>query len=356
MFIDRKEKPLKYPAGFHSVDPRIIFTDLHNDMREIQFREALREAMSEEMRRDPRVFLMGEEVAEYNGAYKVSQGMLDEFGPDRVIDTPISELGFAGVGVGAAANGVRPIVEFMTFNFSLVAIDTIINAAAKMYSMSGGQYNVPIVFRGPTGNAGQLGAQHSQNFENWYANTPGLKVVVPSNPYDAKGLLKSSIRDDDPVIFMESEMMYGDKGEVPTEEYLIPIGLADVKRAGTDVTIVSFGKIMKVALAAAQELEKENISCEVIDLRSVRPIDYKAVVESVKKTNRLVIVEEAWPLSSIATEITYHVQKYAFDYLDAPIHKINNLDVSLPYAPTLIAEILPNVEKTVRAVKAVMYR
>ncbi len=325
-------------------------------MREIQFREALREAMSEEMRRDPRVFIMGEEVAEYNGAYKVSQGMLDEFGPDRVIDTPISELGFAGVGVGAASNGVRPIVEFMTFNFSLVAIDTIINAAAKMYSMSGGQYNVPIVFRGPTGNAGQLGAQHSQNFENWYANTPGLKVVVPSNPYDAKGLLKMAIRDDDPVIFMESEMMYGDKGEVPTEEYLIPFGLADVKRAGTDVTIVSFGKIMKVALAAAQELEKENISCEVIDLRTVRPIDYKAVVESVKKTNRLVIVEEAWPLSSIATEITYHVQKYAFDYLDAPIHKVNNLDVSLPYAPTLIAEILPNVEKTVRAVKAVMYR
>lgn len=325
-------------------------------MREIQFREALREAMSEEMRRDPRVFLMGEEVAEYNGAYKVSQGMLDEFGPDRVIDTPISELGFAGVGVGAATNGVRPIVEFMTFNFSLVAIDTIINAAAKMYSMSGGQYNVPIVFRGPTGNAGQLGAQHSQNFENWYANTPGLKVVVPSNPYDAKGLLKTAIRDDDPVIFMESEVMYGDKGEVPAEEYLIPIGLADVKRAGTDVTLVSFGKIMKVALAAAQELEKDNISCEVIDLRSVRPIDYAAVVESVKKTNRLVIVEEAWPLSSIATEITYHVQKYAFDYLDAPVHKINNLDVSLPYAPTLIAEILPNVEKTVKAVKAVMYR
>lgn len=325
-------------------------------MREIQFREALREAMSEEMRRDPRVFIMGEEVAEYNGAYKVSQGMLDEFGPDRVIDTPISELGFAGVGVGAASNGVRPIIEFMTFNFSLVAIDTIINAAAKMYSMSGGQYNVPIVFRGPTGNAGQLGAQHSQNFENWYANTPGLKVVVPSNPYDAKGLLKTAIRDDDPVIFMESEMMYGDKGEVPTEEYLIPFGLADIKRAGTDVTIVSFGKIMKVALTAAQELEKENISCEVIDLRTVRPIDYKAVVESVKKTNRLVIVEEAWPLSSIATEITYHVQKYAFDYLDAPIHKVNNLDVSLPYAPTLIAEILPNVEKTVRAVKAVMYR
>lgn len=312
--------------------------------------------MSEEMRRDPRVFLMGEEVAEYNGAYKVSQGMLDEFGPDRVIDTPISELGFAGVGVGAATNGIRPIVEFMTFNFSLVAIDTIINAAAKMYSMSGGQYNVPIVFRGATGNAGQLGAQHSQNFENWYANTPGLKVVVPSNPYDAKGLLKTAIRDDDPVIFMESELMYGDKGAVPEEEYLIPIGVADVKRSGSDVTIVSFGKIMKVALAAAQELEKENISAEVIDLRSVRPIDYATVVESVKKTNRLVIVEEAWPLSSIATEISYHVQKYAFDYLDAPIHKINNLDAPLPYAPTLIQEILPNVEKTVRAVKAVLYR
>ena len=325
-------------------------------MREIQFREALREAMNEEMRRDPRVFLMGEEVAEYNGAYKVSQGMLDEFGPDRIIDTPISELGFAGVGVGAAANGVRPIIEFMTFNFSLVAIDTIINAAAKMYSMSGGQYNVPIVFRGPTGSAGQLGAQHSQNFENWYANTPGLKVVVPSNPYDAKGLLKTAIRDDDPIIFMESEVMYGDKGEVPEEEYLIPIGVADIKRPGTDVTIVSFGKIMKVALAAATELEKENISAEVIDLRTVRPIDYNTVVESVKKTNRLVIVEEAWPLSSIATEITYHIQKHAFDYLDAPVHRINNMDVSLPYAPTLIQEILPNVEKTVRAVKAVMYK
>jgi len=325
-------------------------------MREIQFREALREAMNEEMRRDPKVFLMGEEVAEYNGAYKVSQGMLDEFGPDRVIDTPISELGFAGVGVGAATNGIRPIVEFMTFNFSLVAIDTIINAAAKMYSMSGGQFNVPIVFRGPTGNAGQLGAQHSQNFENWFANTPGLKVVVPSNPYDAKGLLKSSIRDDDPTIFMESELMYGDKGEVPAEEYLIPIGQAVTKRSGTDVTIVSFGKIMKVALAAAQELEKENISAEVIDLRTVRPIDYVSVIESVKKTNRLVIVEEAWPLSSIATEITYHVQKYAFDYLDAPIHKVNNLDVPLPYAPTLIQAILPNVEKTVRAVKAVLYK
>jgi pyruvate dehydrogenase E1 component beta subunit len=325
-------------------------------MREIQFREALREAMQEEMRRDPKVFLMGEEVAEYNGAYKVSQGMLDEFGPARVIDTPISELGFAGIGVGAAMNGIRPIVEFMTFNFSLVAIDQIINSAAKLRNMSGGQFSVPVVFRGPTGNAGQLAAQHSQNFENWYANTPGLKVVVPYTPKDAKGLLKSAIRDNDPVIFMESEMMYGDKGEVPTEEYLIPLGQADIKRQGNDVTIVSFGKIMKVALNAAAELEKEGISAEVIDLRTVRPIDYASVVESVKKTNRLVIVEEAWPLSSIATEITYHVQKHAFDYLDAPVQRVNNFDVPLPYAPTLIEAILPNVTKTVKAVKDVMYR
>ncbi len=325
-------------------------------MREIQFREALREALNEEMRRDPKVFLMGEEVAEYNGAYKVSQGMLDEFGPERVIDTPISELGFAGIGVGAAMNGVRPIIEFMTFNFALVAMDQIINAAAKVMSMSGGQFSVPIVFRGPTGNAGMLSSQHSQNFENWFANTPGLKVVVPATPYDAKGLLKTAIRDDDPVIFMESELMYGDKGEVPTEEYLIPFGLADIKKAGKDVTIVTFGKILKVALAAALELEKENISAEVIDLRSVRPIDYAAVVESVKKTNRLVIVEEAWPLAAISSEITYHVQKHAFDYLDAPIHRINSLDVPLPYAPTLIDAILPNVSKTVKAVKAVLYR
>lgn len=323
-------------------------------MREIQFREALREAMVEEMRRDKNVFLMGEEVAEYNGAYKVSQGMLDEFGPDRVIDTPIAELGFAGIGIGAAMNGLRPIVEFMTFNFSLVAIDQIINGAAKMMYMSGGQYNVPIVFRGPTGNAGQLSSQHSQNFENWYANCPGLKVVVPSNPYDAKGLLKSSIRDNDPVIFMESELMYGDKGPVPEGEYLIPIGVADIKRAGTDVTLVSFGKILKVAMAAAAELEKEGISAEVVDLRTVRPIDYKAVVESVKKTNRLVIVEEAWPLASISSEIAYHVQRYAFDYLDAPIQRVTSKDLPLPYAPTLIEVILPNVKRTLQAVKTVM--
>lgn len=325
-------------------------------MREIQFREALREAMNEEMRRDSSIFLMGEEVAVYNGAYKVSQGMLDEFGPERVIDTPIAELGFGGIGVGAAMNGLRPIIEFMTFNFSLVAIDQIINGAAKMMSMSGGQINVPIVFRGPTGNAGMLSSQHSQNFENWFANCPGLKVVVPANPYDAKGLLKASIRDNDPVIFMESELMYGDKGPVPQEEYLIPIGVADTKRQGTDVTIVSFGKILKVALAAAAELEKEGISAEVIDLRTVRPIDYAAIVESVKKTNRLVIVEEAWPLAAISSEITYYIQKNAFDYLDAPIHRINSLDAPLPYAPTLIQEILPNVERTVKAVKAVMYR
>jgi pyruvate dehydrogenase E1 component beta subunit len=312
--------------------------------------------MEEEMRRDPRVFLMGEEVAQYNGAYKVSQGMLDEFGAKRVIDTPIAELGFAGLGVGAAMNGIRPIIEFMTFNFSLVAIDQIINSAAKMLSMSGGQFNIPIVFRGPTGNAGMLSSQHSQNFENWFANTPGLKVVVPYTPYDAKGLLKTAIRDNDPVIFMESELMYGDKGEVPTEEYLIPFGVADIKRAGNDVTIVSFGKIMKVALAAAIELEKEGISAEVIDLRCVRPIDYVTVVESVKKTNRLVIVEEAWPLAAISSEITYHIQKHAFDYLDAPIHRINSIDVPLPYAPTLIDAILPNVARTVKAVKAVLYR
>jgi len=325
-------------------------------MREIQFREALREAMQEEMRRDESIFLMGEEVAEYNGAYKVSQGMLDEFGAKRVIDTPITELGFSGLGVGAAMNGLRPIIEFMTFNFSLVAIDQIINSAAKMLFMSGGQFPIPMVFRGATGNAGMLSAQHSQNFENWYANTPGLKVVVPSNPYDAKGLLKASIRDNDPVIFMESELMYGEKGEVPEGEYLIPIGQAKVVQEGTDVTLVSFGKIIKVAQEAANELAKKGVSSEIIDLRTVRPIDYKTVVESVKKTNRLVIVEEAWPVASIASEISYHVQKYAFDYLDAPINKVNSMDVPLGYAPTLIEAALPNVKRTIEAIQAVMYR
>ncbi len=313
--------------------------------------------MSEEMRRDESVFLMGEEVAEYNGAYKASQGMLDEFGAKRVIDTPIAELGFAGIGVGAAANGLRPIIEFMTFNFSLVAIDQVINSAAKMLSMSAGQYSVPIVFRGPTGNAGQLGAQHSQNFENWFANTPGLKVVVPANPYDAKGLLKASIRDNDPVIFMESEQMYGDKMEIPEEEYIIPIGIADIKKEGTDVTIVSFGKmITRVVMPAVEELAKQGINAEVIDLRTVRPIDYAAVVKSVKKTNRCVVVEEAWPLAAISSEIAYHLQRHAFDYLDAPVIRVNSRDVPLPYAPTIIEEILPNMQRTIDAVKAVMYK
>lgn len=325
-------------------------------MRTIQFREALREAMTEEMRRDERVFLLGEEVAEYNGAYKVSQGMLDEFGERRVIDTPIAELGFAGIAVGAAMNGLRPICEFMTFNFSLVAIDQVINAAAKMLSMSGGQFGCPMVFRGPTGSAGQLAAQHSQAFENWYANTPGLKVIVPSNPYDAKGLLKSAIRDENPVIFMESEQMYGDKGEVPEEEYLIPIGKADVKKSGSDVTIVSFGKIMKVALAAASELEQMGISAEVIDLRTVRPIDYATLLESVKKTNRMVVVEEAWPLASISGELAFQVQRHAFDYLDAPVRRVTTLDVPLGYAPTFVEAFLPSIQKVVDACRAVTYK
>ena len=325
-------------------------------MRTIQFREALREALSEEMRRDEKVFLMGEEVAEYNGAYKVSQGMLAEFGARRVIDTPIAELGFAGIGVGAAMNGLRPVIEFMTFNFSLVAIDQVINSAAKMMSMSGGQFTVPIVFRGPTASAGMLSSQHSQAFENWYANCPGLKVVVPANPYDAKGLLKSAIRDNDPVIFMESEQMYGDKGEVPEGEYLLPIGVADVKRQGTDVTIVTFGKILKVVFAAADELAKEGISVEIIDLRSVRPIDYETIINSVKKTNRLVVVEEAWPLASISSEVAFNVQKNAFDYLDAPVRRVTSADVPLPYAPTLIEASLPNVSRVVKMVKEVLYK
>ncbi len=325
-------------------------------MRTLQFREALREAMSEEMRKDENIFLMGEEVAEYNGAYKVSQGMLAEFGEKRIIDTPIAELGFAGIAVGAAMNGLRPIVEFMTFNFSLVAIDQVINSAAKMMSMSGGQFPMPMVFRGPTASAGMLSSQHSQAFENWYANCPGLKVVVPSNPYDAKGLLKSAIRDNDPVIFMESEQMYGEKGEVPEGEYLLPIGVADIKREGKDVTIVSFGKIIKQAFAAAEQLEKDGISCEIVDLRSVRPIDYATIISSVKKTNRCVVVEEAWPLASISSEIAFHVQRFAFDYLDAPVMRVTSADVPLPYAPTLIDAALPNPARVINAVKQVMYR
>ncbi|MCX2679460.1 pyruvate dehydrogenase complex E1 component subunit beta [Galbibacter sp. EGI 63066] len=325
-------------------------------MRTIQFREAVCEAMSEEMRKDDTIYLMGEEVAEYNGAYKASKGMLDEFGADRVLDTPISELGFAGIGVGSAMNGNRPIIEFMTFNFSLVGIDQIINNAAKIRQMSGGQFNCPIVFRGPTASAGQLGATHSQAFENWFANCPGLKVVVPSNPYDAKGLLKSAIRDNDPVIFMESEQMYGDKGEVPEDEYTLPLGVADIKREGNDVTIVSFGKIIKEAYKAADELEKEGISCEIIDLRTVSPMDHDTILKSVKKTNRLVILEEAWPFGNVATEITYQVQSQAFDYLDAPIEKINTADTPAPYSPVLFEEWLPNAGDVVKAVKKVLYK
>ncbi len=325
-------------------------------MKELQFREALREAMSEEMRADERVFLLGEEVAEYNGAYKVSQGMLDEFGEKRVIDTPIAELGFAGIAVGAAMNGLRPICEFMTFNFSLVAIDQVINSAAKMNSMSDGQFTCPMVFRGPTGSAGQLAQQHSQNFENWYANTPGLKVVVPSNPADAKGLLKTAIRDENPIIFMESEQMYGFKGMVPEGEYTIPIGVADVVKEGTDVTIVSFGKMMLRCHEALVELEKEGINAELIDLRTVRPIDYDTVINSVKKTNRLIIVEEAWPLASISSELSHMVQRRAFDYLDAPVHRVTSMDTTLPYASTFVDAYLPSVERIVKASRSVLYK
>ena len=324
-------------------------------MKTIQFREAIAQAMSEEMRRDESIYLMGEEVAEYNGAYKASKGMLDEFGEKRVIDTPISELGFAGIGVGSTMTGNRPIIEFMTFNFALVGIDQIINNAAKIRQMSGGQFPCPIVFRGPTASAGQLAATHSQAFESWYANCPGLKVIVPSNPYDAKGLLKAAIREDDPVIFMESEQMYGDKGEVPEDEYILPIGVADIKRKGSDVTIVSFGKIIKEAYTAAEELAKEGIECEIIDLRTVRPMDHDAIFESVKKTNRLVILEEAWPFGNVATEITYQVQNQVFDYLDAPIEKINTADTPAPFSPVLLEEWLPNSKDVIKAVKKVMY-
>lgn len=324
-------------------------------MRQIAFREALREAMQEEMRRDDRVFLMGEEVAEYNGAYKVSQGMLEEFGEKRVIDTPISELGFTAIAVGAAQNGLRPIVEFMTWNFAVLALDQILNTASKMLAMSGGQVGCPIVFRGPNGSAGQLGAQHSTAFESLYANIPGLKVISVSNPYDGKGLLKSAIKDDDPVVFMESEVMYGEKGDVPEEEYFIPIGKANVVRQGTDVTIVSFNKMMKVALGAADELDKEGISAEVIDLRTIRPMDWFTILESVKKTNRLVIVEEQWPFASVSSEITYRIQKEGFDYLDAPIRRITSVDAPMHYAPNLVALYLPDISRTVKLVKEVMY-
>jgi pyruvate dehydrogenase E1 component beta subunit len=325
-------------------------------MKTVQFREALREAMSEEMRRDHSVFLIGEEVAEYNGAYKVSQGMLDEFGAKRVIDTPIAELGYTGIGVGASMNGLRPIVEFMTWNFAILAADQIINSAAKMLQMSGGQFNCPIVFRGGNGTAGQLAATHSQSFEAFYAHVPGLKVVTPSNPYDAKGLLKAAIRDNDPVVFLESERMYGDKGEIPEGEYIIPIGVADIPRKGKDITFVSFGKIMKVVHEAADALEREGVSCEIIDLRTVRPIDYNTVVESIKKTNRCVVIEESWPLASISSEIAYHLQRYAFDYLDAPVMRVTQSDTPFAFSPSLIDEALPNADRVIKAAKSILYK
>jgi pyruvate dehydrogenase E1 component beta subunit len=324
--------------------------------RELTLRDAIREGMVEEMRRDSTVFLMGEEVAEYNGAYKVSKGMLDEFGPKRVIDTPIAELGFAGIGVGAAMNGLRPIVEFMTWNFAVLAFDQIVNNAAKTLSQSAGDFSCPIVFRGPSGSAGQLAQQHSQTFESWLANCPGLKVISCIDPADAKGLIKSAIRDNDPVCVMESEQLYGLKGEVPEEEYLVPIGKAAIRREGTDVTIVSFNKMMEVAKKAAEELAKEGISAEVIDLRTIRPLDYETIIRSVQKTNRLVVVDESWPFAGVSSEIAYAVQRHAFDYLDAPVMRINAADTSLPYAPTLVEEYLPNPERVIKAVKQVMYR
>lgn len=323
--------------------------------RELTLRDALNEAMIEEMRRDDSVFLMGEEVAEYNGAYKVSRGMLEEFGPNRVIDTPIAELGFAGIGVGAAMNGLRPIVEFMTWNFAILAFDQIVNNAAKTLSQSAGQFNCPIVFRGPSGSAGQLAQQHSQTFESWMANTPGLKVVSCVDPADAKGLLKAAIRDNDPVCMMESELLYGLKGEVPEGEYLVPIGKAAIRREGTDVTIVTYNKMIEVVKEAANELAKEGISAEVIDLRTIRPLDYKTLIESVKKTNRMVVVDEAWPFASVATEVAYAMQRHAFDYLDAPVYRVNSADTSLGYAPTFVEEYLPNPTKVIKAVKEVMY-
>lgn len=324
--------------------------------REIALRDALREAMSEEMRRDDTVFLMGEEVAQYDGAYKVSRGMLKEFGPERVIDTPITELGFAGLGVGAAMNGLKPIVEFMTWNFAVLAFDQIVNNAAKTVAQSASEFFCPIVFRGPSGSAGQLAQQHSQTFVSWMANTPGLKVISCVDPADAKGLLKSAIRDPNPVCVMESEVMYGFKGIVPEgDDHLVPIGKAAVRREGTDVTIVTFNKMVYEALKAAEELEKEGISAEVIDLRTIRPMDHDSIVKSLKKTNRLVVVDESWPFAGVSAEVTYIAQKFAFDYLDAPVVRVNSADVSMAYAPTLVEEYLPNPKKIMDAVKQTMY-
>ncbi|HOY19357.1 MAG TPA: pyruvate dehydrogenase complex E1 component subunit beta [Haliscomenobacter sp.] len=323
--------------------------------RELTLRDALREALIEEMRRDDTVFLMGEEVAQYDGAYKVSKGLLDEFGARRVIDTPIAELGFAGIGVGAAMNGLRPVIEFMTWNFAILAFDQIVNNAAKTLSQSAGQFNCPIVFRGPSGAAGQLAQQHSQTFESWMANVPGLKVISCIDPADAKGLLKAAIRDNNPVCMMESEIMYGHKGPVPEGEFIVPIGKAAVRREGTDVTLVSYNKMTLVALDAAVELAKEGISAEVIDLRTIRPLDVESIINSVKKTNRCIIVDEAWPFASVSSEVAYTVQRLAFDYLDAPVLRVSSADTSLPYAATLVDEFMPNPSKVIKAVKEVMY-
>ncbi|KAB2936843.1 pyruvate dehydrogenase complex E1 component subunit beta, partial [Hyphomicrobium sp.] len=319
-------------------------------------REALRDAMAEEMRRDPNVFLMGEEVAQYQGAYKVSQGLLDEFGPKRVIDTPITEQGFAGIGVGAAMAGLKPIVEFMTWNFAMQAIDQIINSAAKTLYMSGGQLGCPIVFRGPNGAAARVAAQHSQCFSAWYAHVPGMKVVAPSNPADAKGLLKAAIRDPNPVLMLENEILYGSSGPVPKmDDWLVPIGKAKVVRAGSHVTIVSFARGMVYALDAAGQLAGDGIEAEVIDLRTLRPLDLATVIESVKKTNRLVTVEEAWPVCSVGSEICAQVAMQAFDYLDAPPAKVTGADVPMPYAANLERLALPSSEQVVEAVKSVCY-
>lgn len=325
-------------------------------MAVITMREALNQALREEMLRDQSVFLMGEEVAEYQGAYKVTKGLLEELGPKRVIDTPITELGFAGLGVGAAMAGLRPIIEFMTFNFSILATDQIINSAAKMLYMSGGQFKIPIVFRGPGGSAFQVSSQHSQALESWFAYFPGLKVVMPSTPADAKGLLKTSIRDDDPVIFIEQERMYGSKGEVPVDpEFTIPLGVADVKREGTDATIVARSLMVPIALKAAEQLEKQGISCEVIDPRTIRPLDIVTIVESVKKTNRVVVAEESHPFCGVAAEISTEIMERAFDYLDAPVKRVSGVDVPMPYAKNLEELAIPDVEQLVAAVREVSY-
>jgi pyruvate dehydrogenase E1 component beta subunit len=322
----------------------------------MSMRDALNQALREELVRDRSVFLMGEEVAEYQGAYKVSRGLLEEFGPKRVIDTPITELGFAGLGVGAAMVGLRPIVEFMTFNFSILATDQIINSAAKMLYMSGGQFKIPIVFRGPGGSAYQVSSQHSQAIESWFAYFPGLKVVMPSTAADAKGLLKSAIRDDDPVIFIEQERMYGMKGEVPEDEnFTIPLGVAEVKRAGTDATIVARSLMVPVALKAAEELAKDGLSCEVIDPRTIRPLDINTIVESVKKTSRVVIAEESHPFAGVGAEISAEINERAFDYLDAPVKRVSGVDVPMPYAKNLERLAIPDVEEVIAAVRAVAY-